>query len=459
VTTRSFEPQDGQRLATVTSLHARRRMFAARLALPPLEKIGTTDYYLLGAVTIFLAAFGLVMVLSASSVELSGSGSNPYGDFAKQAIAGFVGLALMILASRRAPRFWVTVAPYVFAASIALQLLTTLTPLGNRVNGNQNWITILGFSVQPSEFVKFGLILVLASFFARKRAERLTIVGLVPVAVLAGIAIVSVLAGKDLGTSLIIGLIVLGGMYFAGVRIRVLVTSTLLVSVIFFVAAIARGSRLERLTAWTQGCGTDTLGTCWQSLQGTWALAAGGVFGVGIGNSVSKWFWLPEADSDFILAVIGEETGLVGLTLLLLLFLALTIVFLRITSSTGDAFTRAATGMTLAWIVGQAFANIAVVLGFAPVFGVPLPFISSGGSSMVANLVAVGFVMSLTRERATAAVDRPSSRPFAALDVAEDDARSAAMRAHPAFHEPVPVGPPAVGPTPRSRIDPARPQR
>jgi cell division protein FtsW len=154
-----------------------------------------------------------------------------------------------------------------------------------------------------------------------------------------------------------------------------------------------------------QGCSGQQLDSCWQSQQGTWALAAGGLLGKGIGNSVSKWFWLPEADNDFILAVIGEETGLLGLTLLLGLFVALTVGFLRVTTAARDPFTRVATGMTLAWIVGQALINMAVVLGFLPVLGVPLPFISSGGSSMVANLLAVGCVLSLARQGREGRVD------------------------------------------------------
>ena len=156
----------------------------------------------------------------------------------------------------------------------------------------------------------------------------------------------------------------------------------------------ANGSRTDRLAAWSNGC-TDLLGTCWQTTQAQWALANGGLTGVGIGNSVSKWFWLPEADNDFIAAVIGEETGLLGLAVLLGCFVAMAVVLLRIATRTHDRFTRAAAGMTLAWLVGQAFANIAVVVGVAPVFGVPLPFVSAGGSSLLANLAVVGCVMAL----------------------------------------------------------------
>lgn len=409
----------GRATAPVVPLFARSRMRSFRIALPPLPKVGTGNYYALGAVTLFLAVFGLVMVLSASSVEQGQDLGNPYADFGKQALAEGLGVAAMLLVSRLRPRILLASAPWVFVAALALQLVTVLTPLGTTVNGNRNWIRVAGTSVQPSEFVKLGLVLVLAAFFTRRKAERLGIVGLAPVLLPSALAILSVLLGKDLGTSMIIGGIVVAGLFFAGVRWPVLGLFGVSAGVLFTVMALTRGSRVDRLAAWTGGCGNDVLGTCWQSQQATWALANGGLFGVGIGNSVSKWFWLPEADNDFILAIIGEETGLVGLVVLLGLFVALTVVALRIYSGSTDRFTRAATGMVLAWLVGQAFANIAVVLGIAPVFGVPLPFISSGGSSMIANLLAVGCVMALANQR---------SAPEAAT---AEPVLPAAMREHP----------------------------
>lgn len=381
-----------------------------RSRLTSLNALAGPDAVALGTIALFLAAFGAVMVLSASAVEASQATGNPYTDFTKQAAAEVAGVVALAVAAAMRRSFWLRAAPFVFGATVLIQLATALTPLGRDVNGNQNWIVVAGVSVQPSEFLKLGLVLMLGAFFARRPAERLG-VGLLPVAFVAIIAIGAVAAGHDLGTCLVIGLMVLGGMFFAGVRKRMLVGMALVATVAFLVLAATRGSRVERLGAWTSGCANDVLGTCWQTTQATWALASGGVFGVGIGNSASKWGWLPEADNDFIAAIIGEETGLLGLGLLIVLFVALTIAFLRVIGHTVDPFTKAATGATLAWLVGQAFANIAVVLGFAPVFGVPLPFISAGGSSMVANLAAVGCIISLARSRATA----PAMLPTAAM--------------------------------------------
>ena len=224
----------------------------------------------------------------------------------------------------------------------------------------------------------------------------------------------------------------LSGLFLSGVRLPVIALLFAVAGAGFWLFAQGRGSRVDRLSAWSGGC-HDLLGTCWQTTQAQWALANGGVFGVGVGNSVSKWFWLPEADNDFILAVIGEETGLIGLLVLIACFVAIAVVCLRITAATGDRFTRAAAGMTLAWLVGQAFANIAVVLGLLPVFGVPLPFVSAGGSSMIANLLAVGCVMAM------------ANASTGATAAAADDGRMrapATAAVAPASAQPPPARPP-----------------
>lgn len=406
----------GPKVNPVVRLPVARRPIVHRIALPSLAAVGGADSLALGALTLFLTAFGLVMVLSSSSVE-AGVAGDPYGDFATQGVAALIGAGGMLALATRLRTAWLPrLAPVGFFAAVALQLLTALTPLGTNIGGNQNWIRILGVSVQPSEFVKLGLVLLLASFFSRRPGERLGVRGVLPAAAFTGIAIASVYLGHDLGTCLILALIGVGGFLMSNVRLPVLLVLGGSAGVLLAVFSQANGSRTDRLAAWSSGC-TDLLGTCWQTTQAQWALANGGLTGVGIGNSVSKWFWLPEADNDFIAAVIGEETGLLGLAVLLGCFVAMAVVLLRIATRTHDRFTRAAAGMTLAWLVGQAFANIAVVVGVAPVFGVPLPFVSAGGSSLLANLAAVGCVMALADRPVSAAApeavvsaDHPAAR-------------------------------------------------
>jgi cell division protein FtsW len=394
----------------VVRLPVARRPIVQRITLPSLAAVGGADSLALGALTLFLMAFGLVMVLSASSVE-SGAAGNPYSSFATQGVAALIGAGGMLALATRLRTSWLPrLAPVGFFAAVVLQLLTALTPLGTNIGGNQNWIRVLGVSIQPSEFVKLGLVLLLASFFSRRPGERLGVRGVLPAAGFTGIAIGSVYLGHDLGTCLILALIGFGGFLMSNVRLPVLLVLGGSAGALLALFSQANGSRTDRLAAWSSGC-TDLLGTCWQTTQAQWALANGGLTGVGIGNSVSKWFWLPEADNDFIAAVIGEETGLLGLAVLLGCFVAMAVVLLRIATRTHDRFTRAAAGMTLAWLVGQAFANIAVVVGVAPVFGVPLPFVSAGGSSLLANLAAVGCVMALADRPVTVAVPRSIVSP------------------------------------------------
>lgn len=387
-------PRAESPLRPVVRLPVRRRPITMRIALPSIERLGGPEALALSGITLFLTGFGLLMVLSASSVE-AGAAGDPYGDFTTQGLAALLGTgAMLLVATRLRPPALMRLAPVLFGGAVVLQVLTATTPLGTNIAGNQNWIRLLGFSVQPSEFVKLGLVLALAAFFQRRAGERLTLRGLLPPIVLSAIAIGAVYLGHDLGTCLILALIVVGGFLFGGVRLPVLGMLGAGAGALLWVFAQANSSRTDRLAAWSAGC-QDLLGTCWQSKQAEWALANGGLLGVGIGKSVSKWFWLPEADNDFIAAVIGEETGLVGLAVLMACFVAMAFVCVRIATRTRDRFTRAAAGMTVAWLVGQAFANIAVVVGVAPVFGVPLPFVSAGGSSLIANLLLVGVLMAL----------------------------------------------------------------
>ncbi|MBC7763659.1 MAG: FtsW/RodA/SpoVE family cell cycle protein, partial [Candidatus Saccharibacteria bacterium] len=158
-------------------------------------------------------------------------------------------------------------------------------------------------------------------------------------------------------------------------------------------------SRQDRIQAFLSGCKSadDHLGSCWQTVHGWWALASGGLFGSGLGNSKAKWSWLPEADNDFIFAIIGDELGLLGAILVLALFVVLAIAFVRIIRASTDPFARVTVSAVMVWIVGQAFVNIAVVLGILPVLGVPLPLISAGGSALVTSLIGIGIVLSFAR--------------------------------------------------------------
>jgi cell division protein FtsW len=376
-----------------------RRIFAAE----------TGNYFLLLGTTLFLVVFGLVMVLSSSAVSSFKSTDDAFTGFLKQGSFAIIGIPIMLLASRLPAVFWRKWAGTAMMIAVGLQVLVVATPLGIAAGGNKNWIVIGSFSVQPSELVKVALVIWLALVLAKKRDvlddwRKLA----VPIAPVAGASIMFVLLGQDLGTALILISMVLGALFFAGVRLRYLAIPVAVMALAGLTLAFGTSSRQDRIQAWIGGCTNDSLysGLCWQTLHGWWALASGGVFGVGLGNSKAKWSWLPEADNDFIFAIIGEEFGLLGAIVVLGLFIALAVSFVRIIHSNPDPFARVAVSTVMVWVIGQAFVNIAVVLGILPVLGVPLPLISAGGSALITTLFAIGIVLSFARHPVRAAPER-----------------------------------------------------
>jgi cell division protein FtsW len=370
---------------------------AARISLGRMVSAESGSFFLLLGTTLFLVAFGLVMVLSSSSVEAFADGRSSFSAFLTQGGAALIGLPIMLLMSRARPLFWQRIAVPVLVFAAVLQLLV-FTPLGYGYGGNRNWLDIGFMSIQPSEVSKLALVLWLGQVLSTRHhllSDGRRLIGLV--VPIAGILIGLVLAGKDLGTGLIMATIVFGGLFYAGVRIRFLAVGAVAAGAVAFLFSQFSTSRVDRINAWLTGCQTDYLDTCWQVKHGTWALAAGGIFGVGLGNSKAKWSWLPEADNDFIFAVIGEELGLIGAVVVLFLFVVLAVAFVRIVHDSPDLFSRIVTSAIMVWVLAQALVNIAVILGVLPVLGVPLPLISSGGSSLIMTLAALGIVLSIAR--------------------------------------------------------------
>jgi cell division protein FtsW len=366
----------------------------------------TSTFFLLLGTTLFLLALGLVMVLSSSSIEDgASSGHDFFATFSRQGLYALVGIPLMLIASRMPMSFWKKWAwPAVIATSF-LQLLVFIPGLGFEFQGNRNWIRIGAFTAQPSELVKLALILWIAWILAAKKNllhdwKHVFI----PIAPVTAVAIALVLLGKDLGTSLILLMIVLGCLFYAGVRLRIIGVAFLVSALVALVFSQIRTSRSTRISAFLTGCSNkdDLLNNCWQSVHAWWGIASGGIFGSGLGESKEKWSWLPNAANDFIFAIVGDELGFIGAVLVLALFVVLAIAFVRIIRTSPDPFAKIVTAGIMVWLVGEAFVNIAVVLGLLPVLGVPLPFISAGGSSLVASLIAVGVVLSFARHRAVA---------------------------------------------------------
>ena len=401
-------PRSQQPPTRAADAESSRRAPAAMVAVKRIFAAETGNYFVLLGATLFLVVFGLIMVLSSSSVESFLSSGDFFNGFFRQVIFAAIGIPLMLLAARMPPRFWKKWAPRILFVALVLQLLTVATPLGVQQGGNTNWIRIGGVSGQPSELVKLAAVMWLGLILAKKLPVldtwRELVFPLVPVAIA---AIGFVLIGGDLGTSIIMTSIFLGAVFFAGVKLRFLAIPIVFAGFAGAIAAAGSTSRSMRVEAFLSGCTSANAyaGTCWQTVQGWWALASGGLFGVGLGNSKAKYSWLPEADNDFIFAIVGEEMGLIGAVLVLALFIVIAICFIRIIRANTDPFAKITTSASLVWIVGQAFVNIGVVLGVLPVLGVPLPLISAGGSALVTTLIAIGVVLSFARQAPEADVE------------------------------------------------------
>jgi len=354
-------------------------------------------FYRLAGLTGFLVVFGLVMVLSSSSIDSLVANRDAYYIFSRQLLYALIGLAVMLFIASLSINFIKRRVGLVLLVGFGLQLAVPF--IGISVNGNTNWISIAGFTLQPSEFLKLALIMYMAWFISNREYEmddpkRVTY----PLLAVGGAAILLVMAGGDLGTAVIFAFIIFGVLIIAGAPIKTLSQVALVAAALAAVAAATSASRMARITAWLNPGSATSEAFNWQYEHGTWALAAGGVFGVGLGNSKMKWSWIPEVENDFIFAIIGEELGLLGALVVIGLFALLVASLLRVMIRSQDSFARVTSIGVVVWIISQSAVNISVVLGILPVLGVPLPLISAGGSSLIATLAGIGLVLAFEKD-------------------------------------------------------------
>jgi cell division protein FtsW len=361
------------------------------------------SYYLLLGASTLLLTIGLMMVLSASSVSGYKIYGNSYHYFFKQLM--WVGLALPIafVASRLPHRFIRRLAWPALIGSTVLLALTQVPGLGVKVNGNTNWLALGPMTIQPAEFAKLAIILWCAHLYARK--EKLlgdwkhTLIPVVPVTVFLTLLVIK---GGDLGTALVLFAIVLGMLWVVGAPGRLFGGALLVVAALALYLASTNEERLDRLTNFVDPF-KNYEGAGWQAAHGIFAMSSGGWFGKGISASQQKWGALPAAHTDFIFAVLGEELGLVGTLLVLVLFLTIAYAGIRVALRTDDPFVRyMAAGITV-WLTAQMMINIGMVLALLPVIGIPLPLVSYGGSALLPSLVALGLLMSFARSEPGAA--------------------------------------------------------
>ncbi|MFF0340672.1 putative lipid II flippase FtsW [Kribbella sp. NPDC004875] len=357
-----------------------------------------TSYHIVLGATGLLLVLGLMMVLSASSVLSLRVNGNSYTIFVRQLIWVGVGLPMAYVASRMTPRHFRMLAYVALLGSMFLLVLTYIPGLGVGVNGNTNWLNLGGpLQIQPSEFAKLAMVMWCADLYARK--EKLLTQWkhlLVPMVPVCGLLIALVVGQHDLGTALVLMAVMIGMIWIVGAPTRLFVATIVVVGAVATYFVNAERYRMERVTSFLDPFADPTT-VGWQAYHSFYALSTGGWWGVGIGNSRQKWSNLPEAHTDFIFSVIGEELGLVGSLTVLALFLTMAYAGVRIATRNTEPFVRyAAAGITI-WIMAQTLVNLGAVIGLLPIVGIPLPLLSYGGSALLPTLIAIGMLLSFAK--------------------------------------------------------------
>jgi cell division protein FtsW len=386
-----------------------------------------SSYYLLIASSGLLLLIGLTMVFSATSVREYAKNGNAFSAIANQAVYALIGLVVFWICQRLPTGTLRDLGKYILGVAIVLlailDLLGALESVGvlksaqiGPVHAELLWLYLGPIGLQPAELAKLGMVLWGADIIARKGPAlghwRELSRPLFPV-----VGLLFVLVGyNDLGTMLVLLALIVGLLWAAGVRLRVFAALGVLglAGIALLIAAASGGAgsgstgaenyRLARLTDFLKPLDQcDTNGPCYQLIQARSAIFEGGWFGVGLGKGVMKWNWLPEASNDFIFGVVAEELGVVGCAVVLALFSVLAYTGFRIARRSADPFRRLAATAITTWLVSQAVINVGGVTGMLPITGLPLPFISAGGSALVVTLAAIGMLASFARAEPDAA--------------------------------------------------------
>jgi cell division protein FtsW len=373
---------------------------------PPIE------YSLLLTATLCLLAIGAIMVFSASSAtSLLAEGGGDSAEYLKRTlIFAALGLLAMRVASIRGVRVARALTPVLVGVSVVLLLVVLVPGVGRTANGAQSWLGAGIFQFQPAEIAKVSLVLYGAHLLASQPKRIRSLQGLAPFLLTAAALLFLIVIQPDLGTTLVTVLALACLLLIAGIAPRTLVLPALAIGVLVVVMLAMNPYQLDRVTGFLNP-GADPGGTGFQSHQASIALGSGGVMGVGLGESVQKAFYLPEAHTDMIAAVLGEEAGFAGLFVLIGLFGVYGYAGMRAAHRARDRYGKLLAAGLTSMILIQAAINLFAVLGLAPLTGVPLPFVSYGGTSLFVSLAATGLILNVARRPAGAsAALRPSER-------------------------------------------------
>ena len=390
-------------------------------------KKGQLDTHILVLVTLGLTAFGLVMVYSATSAAAALGGSDPSYYLKREAIYALVGVALLMVLYRMDYRALRYLAPVLMLSSIGLCF--TVLVIGQQVNGARRWLGVGSLSFQPSELAKLSLAIWAAAYLARRPAPRTLGELFRPIGLTTGLVCALILVEPDLGTVIAIGIVLGAILVVSGTPLRVLTAGGSLAAALGIAAIWLEPYRRARFFSFLDPW-HDAQGAGYQTVQAIIGLGSGGPFGVGLGHGPSKVNYLPEAHTDMIFAVIGEELGLLGTTFVIAMFGLFAYAGFRVALRCRDPFgKRLAAGLTTL-VCGQALINLAAVLGLAPLTGITLPFVSYGGSSLIVSLASVGVLLNIAGHGGRASAQMPdrsrrNSRPRAAVARGRRSARGA----------------------------------
>ena len=397
---------------------ARTRSFAPWRVISDWLDRPLASLHLVLAVFLLMLGFGLLMVLSSSAATQALKDRSAFSVFTSQAVFAVLGLIAFVFVIRMPLRLIRSLSTSAVIVSLAMLVAVLIPGIGSKFNGARSWISIgTGFQFQPSEVAKLALLLWAAHVLASGRGQRPGLRSLlIPVAPVFLLMVGLVMLQPDLGTTVTLAIVFFAVLYFAGAPLWLFgaVAGAGVAGVLYL--ATSAGYRMDRVTAWLDPQAADPTLT-YQSFQGFYAMGSGGIFGVGLGQSKMKWGRLPNADSDFIFAIIGEELGLIGTITVVLLFAVLAYAGLRIAWRNVDPFVKIVAAAATVWLVGQAAINIGYVVGLLPVTGIPLPMFSAGGTSLVITMVVFGLLANFARREpaAVAALHGTGPRGLAAF--------------------------------------------
>ena len=346
-----------------------------------------------------IALFGLIMIYSSSYVWAEYKFNDPYKYLKNQGLFYIIGIFLMIIISKIDYKIYYKYSNKILISSIVLLLLVLIPGIGSVRNGSRSWFGIGSFGIQPSEFAKLGLIMFVSKYLTNNEHSMQNFKkGVLPILLITILIFGIIMLQPDFGTGFIIIATIVGILFAAGLNIKIFIKFGIIglagITGLILIAPYRLKRILSFLNPWS-----DPLGSGFQIIQSLYSIGPGGLFGLGLGNSIQKHFYLPEPQTDFIFSIISEEFGFLGILILSFLFLTIYYSAIKISIKCDNLFGKyLAFGITFG-LIFQTVLNLSVVVGLIPVTGVTLPFISYGGSSLLISMISIGIILNISRNQ------------------------------------------------------------